>query len=94
MAIKLKSLRQSPESSDGFRLLTRPEYTPRYEFALMTAAYILVCLTQEGKSIKDIAKDFDNNLELVTVWIDYIAGINWIYKDGNKKWIATNNGKK
>jgi hypothetical protein len=45
-------------------------------------------------SIEEIAKDFDNNLELVIVWIDYMAGINWMYKDGNKKWIATNNGKK
>jgi len=30
----------------------------------MTAAHILICLTQERKTIKDIAKDFDNNLEL------------------------------
>ena len=36
-----------------------------HESALMTAAHILICLTQERKSIKDIAKDFDNNLELV-----------------------------
>jgi hypothetical protein len=42
----------------------------------MTAAHILVCLTEEGKSVMDIAKDFDNNLELVTVWIDYMAAIN------------------
>jgi len=74
--------------------LTWPEYIPRYEFALMTAAHILICLTKEGKSVMDIAKDFDNNLELVTVWIDYMAAINWMYKDGNKKWIATNNGEK
>ena len=60
----------------------------------MTAAYILACLTEEGKSIKDISKDFDNNLELVTVWKDYMAGINWIYQDGDEKWIATDNGKK
>ena len=65
-----------------------------HESALMTAAHILICLTQERKSIKDIAKDFDNNLELVTVWIDYMAGINWMYKYDNKKWIATDNGKK
>jgi transposase len=67
-----------------------------HEFALMTAAHILICLTKEGKSIKDIAKDFDNNLELVTVWIDYMAAINWIYKnpDGSDKWTATDNGKK
>ncbi|HEY5632091.1 MAG TPA: hypothetical protein VIR31_08170 [Nitrososphaeraceae archaeon] len=67
-----------------------------HEFALMTAAHILICLTKEGKSIKDVAEDFDNNLELVTVWIDYMAAINWIYKnpDGSNKWTATDNGKK
>jgi hypothetical protein len=54
---------------------------------MMTAAHILVCLTEEGKSVKDIAKDFSNNLELVTVWIGYMAAIDWMYKDGNKKWI-------
>jgi len=60
----------------------------------MTAAHILVCLTQEGKSNDEIAKDFDNNLELVTVWIDYMIGINWMYKDGGEKWIATDEVKK
>ena len=60
----------------------------------MTAAHILICLTEECKSIKAIAKDFDNNLELVTVWIDYMAGINWLYKDSSEKWVATENGKK
>jgi hypothetical protein len=59
----------------------------------MTVAHILICLTEECKSIKDIAKDFDNNLELVSVWIDYMTAINWIYKDeSNNKWIATDNG--
>jgi hypothetical protein len=67
-----------------------------HESALMAAAHILVCLTKEGKSIEDIAKDFDSNLELVTVWIDYMAAINWIFKnpDGSNKWTATDNGKK
>jgi hypothetical protein len=67
-----------------------------HEFALMTAAHILICLTKEGKSIKDVAEDFDNNLELVSVWIDYMTAINWIYKnpDGSDKWTATDNGKK
>jgi hypothetical protein len=69
----------------------------------MAAAHILVCLTEEGKSSEEIAReDFDNNLELVSVWIDYMAAINWIYKkntnygdnSNNKKWIATDNGKK
>ena len=60
----------------------------------MTAAHILVCLTQEGKSIKEIARDdFDNNFELVSVWADYMVGINWMYKDGGEKWMATDNGK-
>ena len=66
-----------------------------HESAFMTAAHILMCLTKEGKSIENIAKDFDNNLELVSVWIDYMIGINWMYKDGSdNKWIATENGKK
>jgi hypothetical protein len=61
----------------------------------MTAAHILVCLTKEGKSHEEIAReDFDNNLELVIVWIDYMIGINWMYKDGGEKWIATDEGKK
>jgi hypothetical protein len=35
-------------------------------------------------------------VELVSVWIDYMAAINWIYKNGsnNNKWITTNDGKK
>jgi predicted transcriptional regulator len=69
--------------------------TRRHESAVMTAAHILICLTKDGKSIENIAKDFDNNLELVSVWIDYMIGINWMYKDGSdNKWIATENGKK
>jgi hypothetical protein len=61
----------------------------------MTAARILVCLTQEGKSHEEIAmEDFDNNLELVSVWIDYMIGINWMYNDGGEKWVATDEGKK
>jgi hypothetical protein len=38
--------------------------------------------------------DFDDNVELVTVWADYMSAINWIYKDGDNKWTATDNGKK
>jgi hypothetical protein len=39
-----------------------------HESALISAAHILVCLTQEGKRIEEIAReDFDNNLELVSV---------------------------
>ena len=37
-------------------------------------------------------EDFNNNLELVTVWTDYMIAVNWMYKDGGKKWIATGNG--
>ena len=66
----------------------------QHESALMAAAHILVCLTQEGKSIKEVANDFDNNLELVSVWIDYMTAINWMYKDTNDgKWVASDNGK-
>ena len=60
----------------------------------MTAAHILVHLTQEGKTHEEIAKDFDNNLELVSVWTDYMTAINWMYKDGSEKWIATDEGKR
>ena len=74
--------------------LTGGADTRRHESALMTAAHILVRLTQECKSHEEIAKDFDNNLELVTVWVDYMIGINWMYKDGSEKWIATEEGKK
>jgi hypothetical protein len=69
----------------------------------MTAAHILVRLTKEGKSIEEIAReDFNNNLELVSVWIDYMAAINWICDSNNtpsngsnnNKWIAIDNGRK
>ena len=69
-----------------------------HEFALMTAIHILICLTQDDKSIEQIARyDFDDNMELVTVWTDYMIAVNWMYKNtnnGGKKWIATDNGKK
>jgi predicted transcriptional regulator len=65
-----------------------------HESALMAAAHILACLTKKGKSIDDIAKDFDDNFELVSVWIDYMIEINWMYKDSSdNKWIATDEGK-
>jgi hypothetical protein len=70
----------------------------RHDSALMTTAHIFVCATRDGKNYKEIAReDFNNNLELVSVWIDYMAAINWIRKDGtnnNNKWTATDNGKK
>ena len=63
----------------------------------MTAVHIFACIIKDGKSCEEIAReDFDNNLELVSVWIDYMAAINWIRKNGtnNNKWTATDNGKK
>jgi hypothetical protein len=64
------------------------------ESALMTAIHILICLIQ-GKSREDIAKDFDNNLESVCVWIDYMIGIDWVYRDPiDGTWVASDNGKK
>ena len=54
----------------------------------MAAAHILVRLTKEGESYEEIAReDFNNNLELVSVWIDYMTAINC-----DNKWIATDNG--
>jgi hypothetical protein len=69
-----------------------------HEFALMSAAHILVCLTQERKSIEQIAsEDFDNNLELVAIWVDYMIGINWIRSNtgvnSKNPWIATYTAK-
>ena len=69
-----------------------------HESAFMTAAHILMRLTQQGKSIEEIARyDFNNNMELVTVWADYMIAVNWMYKDsnsGSRSCIATDNGKK
>jgi hypothetical protein len=87
--------------------LSKPEDDPMqviknhyHDSALMTAAHILISLTQEGKSIKEIAsEDFDNNLELVMVWTDYMVALNWMHynnEDVNNKnkWIATDDGKR
>ena len=46
------------------------------------------------KCSETLNADFDDNVELVTVWADYMSAINWIYKDGDNKWTATDNGKK
>lgn len=63
------------------------------ESALMTAVHILICLTK-GKSPEEIAKDFDDNIQLVCVWIDYMVGINWVYTNANDgTWVASDNGK-
>jgi hypothetical protein len=89
--------------------LSKPEDDPMqviknhyHDSALMTAAHILISLTQEGKSIKEIAsEDFDNNLELVSVWADYMVALNWIHYNSNNedinttnKWIVTDDGKR
>ena len=63
------------------------------ESALLTAVHILISLTK-GKSREEIARDFDDNLELVRVWIDYMIAINWVYKNtANGTWVASDNGK-
>jgi hypothetical protein len=64
------------------------------ESALMSAVHILICLT-ECKSPEEIAKDFDGNIELVRIWIDYMKSINWIYRNAvDGTWIASDDGKK
>jgi hypothetical protein len=63
------------------------------ESALLVAAHILISLTK-GKSNQQIAVDFDNNLEFVSVWIDYMIGAKWMYKDTDGKWITTGDGKR
>ena len=67
-----------------------------HDSALMTAAHILICLTREGKSLEEISReDFDSNLELVSVWVDYMVAVNWMYKDGSdNRRVATDEGKK
>ena len=60
----------------------------------MSAIHILISLIK-GKSREEIAKDFDNNLELVCVWIDYMIGSNWLYMDPiDRTWVASDNAKK
>lgn len=64
------------------------------ESALMTAVHILNCLT-EGKSLEDIAKDFDGNIELVCIWIEYKIGINWVFRNAvDGIWVASDDGKR
>ena len=66
-----------------------------HESAFMAAIHILACLTLDNKSYQEIAVDFDNNLELVAVWIDYMIKLNWIYKNKtDDKWVATEEGKR
>ena len=61
--------------------------------ALMTAVHISTCLSK-GESHEEIAQDFDNNLELVYVWIDYIIALNWVHRNVNDgSWIASDDGK-
>ena len=64
------------------------------ESALMSAVHILICLTG-GKNPKDIANDFDGNIELVRIWIDYMIGINWVYRNTvDRTWVASDSGKR
>jgi SHS2 domain-containing protein len=67
-----------------------------HESAFMAAIHILVCLTQvDNKSYREIAVDFEDNLELVVVWVNYMTKLNWIYKNkSDDKWVATQEGKK
>src|SRR5215467_9971290 len=69
--------------------------TRKHESAFMAAIHILVCLTLDNKSYGGIAADFDNNLELVSVWIDYMIKLNWVYRNKtDDKWVATEEGKR
>lgn len=54
------------------------------ESELLAAAHILMSLTK-GKSNEQIAVDFDNNLEFVQVWVDYMIGAKWMYEDADGK---------
>jgi len=66
-----------------------------HESAFMAAIHILICLTLDNKSYGEIAAYFDNNLELVSVWIDYMIKLNWVYKnETDGKWVATEEGKR
>src|SRR5918912_304387 len=73
LVILLQLLLAHPLSENYLISMTNIVSNTRYHYhesALMTAAHILTRLTQEGKSIEQIARsDFDNNMELVTVWI-------------------------
>ena len=53
----------------------------------------MICLTK-GKSNEEIAGDFDDNLEFVSVWIDYMVGVKWMHKNTDGKWITTDDGKR
>jgi len=66
-----------------------------HESAFMAAIHILVSLTLDNKNYGEIAEDFDNNLELVAVWMDYMTKLNWVYKNKtDDKWVATEEGKR
>jgi hypothetical protein len=66
-----------------------------HESAFMAAIHILACLTLDNKTYQEIAADFDNNLELVVVWVDYLTKLNWLYKNkSDDKCVATEEGKR
>ena len=88
-------MRMQKRTKDSMNISSNITKEHIHESALMAAAHILVCLTQEGKSLSEIAREeFDDNLELVTVWTDYMVGVNWIHPNGKNNWVATDSGKK
>ncbi len=47
----------------------------------------------KGKTKEEIASELNHSMEMVSVWIDYLDGINWLSKrDG--KWEPTDQGKR
>lgn len=47
----------------------------------------------KGKTKEEIASDLNHSIEMVSVWMDYLDGINWLRKrDG--KWEPTDQGKR
>ena len=92
MKSKSKSVNNSADFADIQSKDTRKHC---HESAFMAAIHILVSLTLDNKSYGEIAADFDNNLELVDVWIGYMTKLNWVYKNKtDDKWVATEEGKR
>ncbi len=47
----------------------------------------------KGKTKEQIASELNHSIEMVSVWIDYLDGINWLRKrDG--RWEPTERGKR
>jgi hypothetical protein len=60
--------------------------------ALGTALYILRCIN-EGHSRKEIIQSLDNNVQHVTVWIQYLKAISWLKEDTQGNLLASEDGK-